>query len=326
MPSNNIAEQIELLWNELVVKTPEVLVDKENQVSDIVLDQYQIDRSHMGPHSLKSLENEGQGTAGADIYGPQTLFPAEAPILFQPMSRAELEKYPILPSKQPRMRDYDPAIAVESPSSQKHRIYQWAYHLLGWLEDSVSQCGVRENAKTLDERLHRQRNLKNIHWPDPFYLGCMLFGAYPSVHDQWGTILRIEPDMVDGHRIYPHLTIGLALSHCGKESSMLYEELAIIISAMQCRALQPRVPEDKALFEEDIETIKSMPREFGDGKTFPLLLLSFPGPQNFRYFHVCMRGTRMLILQSKLYSFEKKETAPIELLVRLAMSQPLSEN
>ena len=49
MPSNNIAEQIERLWKELVVKTPEVLVDKENQVSDIVLDQYQIDRSHMGP-------------------------------------------------------------------------------------------------------------------------------------------------------------------------------------------------------------------------------------------------------------------------------------
>lgn len=107
---------------------------------------------------------------------------------------------------------------------------------------------------------------------------------------------------------------------------MLYEELAVIISAMQCRALQPRVPEDKALFEEDIETIKSMPREFADEKTFPLLLLSFPGPQNFRYFHVCMRGTRMRILQSQLYSFEKKETAPIELLVRLAMSQPLSEN
>ncbi|PYH32845.1 uncharacterized protein BO87DRAFT_439732 [Aspergillus neoniger CBS 115656] len=298
MPSNNIAEQIERLWKELVVKTPEVLVDKENQ-----------------------------GITGADIYGPRTLFPsADVPILFQPMSRAELEKYPILASKQPRMMHYDPAIQGESPNARKTYIYQWAYHLMNWVEDSVGQCGARENAKTLDEVLIRRRKLKNIYWPDPFYLGCELFGAYPSVHDHWGAILRIEPDMVDGHRIYPHLTIGLALSHCGKESSMLYEELAVIISAMQCRALQPRVPEDKALFEEDIETIKSMPREFGDEKTFPLLLLSFPGPQNFRYFHVCMRGTRMLILQSKLYSFEKKETAPIELLVRLAMSQPLSEN
>lgn len=145
-----------------MVKTPEMLVDLENQVSDIVLDQYQIDRSHMGLYFLENLENEGQRTTGADIYGPRTLFPADVPILFQPMSRAELEKYPILPSKQPRMRDYDPAIAGESPSSQKHRIYQWAYHLLGWVEDSVSQCGVRENAKTLDERLHRQRKLKNI--------------------------------------------------------------------------------------------------------------------------------------------------------------------
>lgn len=135
--------------------------------------------------------------------------------------------------------------------------------------------------------------------------------------------------MIDGHRIYPHITVGLALSHYGKESSMLYEELAMIISAMRNRAIQPRVPEDvgkqEALFEEDNETIKSLPREFGDEKTFPILLLSFPGPQSFRYFYACMHGTRMLILQSKLYNFEKRETAPIELLIRLAMSRPLSE-
>ncbi|PWY66632.1 hypothetical protein BO83DRAFT_380991, partial [Aspergillus eucalypticola CBS 122712] len=168
------------------------------------------------------------------------------------MSRAELEKYPVLASKQPTMIHYNPAIPGDSPNEQKNYIYQWAYHLMKWVEYSVGQCGVRENAKTLDERLMRRRKLKNIEWPDPFYLGCELFGAYPSVHDHWGAILRIEPDMIDGHRIYPHLTVGLALSHCGKESSMLYEELAVIISAMQCRAVQPRVPEDKALFEEDI--------------------------------------------------------------------------
>lgn len=144
------------------MKTPEVLVDKENQVSDIVLDQYQIDRSHMGPYFLENLEISGQGTTGADIYGPRTLFPADVPILFQPMSRAELEKYPVLASKQPRMKHYDPAIHGESPNEQKNYIYQWAYHLMNWVEDSMGQCGVRENAKTLDERLNRRRKLKNI--------------------------------------------------------------------------------------------------------------------------------------------------------------------
>ncbi|PYH70371.1 uncharacterized protein BO88DRAFT_263183 [Aspergillus vadensis CBS 113365] len=279
MPSNNIAEQIERLWKELVVKTPEVLVDKENQVSDVVLDQYQIDRSHMGPYFLKNLENEGQGTAGADIYGPRTLFPADVPILFQPMSRAELEKYPILASKRPSMIHYDPAIQGESPNGQKTFIYQWAYHLMNWVEYSVGQCGARENAKTLDEVLIRRRKLKNIYWPDPFYLGCELFRAYPSVHDHWGAILRIEPDMVDGHRIYLHLTIGLALSHCGKENSMLYEELAVIISAMQCRALQPRVPEDEALFEEDIETISPCLESLGMKRRFLFSFCHFRVPR-----------------------------------------------
>ena len=145
------------------MKTPEVLVDKENQVSDIVLDQYQIDRSHMGPYFLENLEISGQETTGADIYGPRTLFPStDVPILFQPMSRAELEKYPVLASKQPRMKHYDPAIHGESPNEQKNYIYQWAYHLMNWVGYSVGQCGARENAKTLDEVLIRRRKLKNI--------------------------------------------------------------------------------------------------------------------------------------------------------------------
>ncbi|RDK43765.1 hypothetical protein M752DRAFT_313665 [Aspergillus phoenicis ATCC 13157] len=287
MVVNKVAARLELLWESLVAETPNELMNDGNQVSDIVLQQYQIDRLRLEPYCS---ENEAQQNTVADIYGPQTLFPpACVPILFQPMPRAELEKYPILASEQPTMRDYDPAIAGDLPNDQKGFIYTWGYHLLKWVSYSMSGCGVRENTKTLDERLHRRRKLKNIHFPDPFFLGSELFGAYPSVQDRWGAILRIEPDMIDGHRIYPHITVGLALSHYGEESSMLYEELAMIISAMRNRAIQPRVPQDvgkqEALFEEDNETIKSMPREFGDEKTFPTLLLSFPGPQSFRYFY-----------------------------------------
>ncbi|GCB18219.1 hypothetical protein AAWM_01104 [Aspergillus awamori] len=256
MVVNKVAARLELLWESLVAETPNELMNDGNEVSDIVLQQYQIDRVHLESYCS---ENEAQQNTVADIYGPQTLFPlACVPILFEPMSRSELEKYPILASGQPRMRDYDPAIAGDLPNDQKGFIYTF---------------------------------------PDPFFLGSMLFGAYPSVQDRWGAILRIEPDMIDGHRIYPHITVGLALSHYGKESSMLYEELAMIISAMRNRAIQPRVPEDvgkqEALFEEDNETIKSLPREFGDEKTFPILLLSFPGPQSFRYFYASSKKGRL---------------------------------
>jgi hypothetical protein len=160
MVVNKVAARLELLWESLVAETPNELMNDGNEVSDIVLQQYQIDRVHLESYCS---ENEAQQNTVADIYGPQTLFPlACVPILFEPMSRSELEKYPILASGQPRMRDYDPAIAGDLPNDQKGFIYTWGYHLLKWVSYSMSGCGVRENTKTLDERLHRRRKLKNI--------------------------------------------------------------------------------------------------------------------------------------------------------------------
>lgn len=158
MVDNKVAKRLELLWESLVAETPDELVDDGNQVSDIVLQQYQIDRVHLESYCS---ENEAQQNIVADIYGPQTLFPpACVPILFEPMSRSELEKYPILASGQPMMRDYNPAKADELPNNQKGSIYTWGFHTLEWVSYSMSSCGARENTKTLNERLHRRRNLK----------------------------------------------------------------------------------------------------------------------------------------------------------------------
>ncbi|RDH29844.1 hypothetical protein BDQ94DRAFT_161848 [Aspergillus welwitschiae] len=299
MVTNDVAGRLEYLWKVLVSEPPKELVDSENEEPTEI-----------------------------DAYGPPTLLRSTGvPILFQPMSTSELSKYNFMASGQPMVRDYDPAKADEDPDLQKCSILSWGFYFLQWVFSAMCQCEVKEN-KTINGLLEHCK-LRPISLPDPFLLGCNLHGAYPSIQDEWEPNLILEPDRVDNCRIYPHVTIGLALSHPGKETSMLYGELVALVSAMRSRAIQPQVSDDEdeqeALFNENREDIKCMPREFANETRFPVLLLSCPGPQHARYFYACMDGTRMVIIQSKLYSFENLGTAPIQLFMRLATSQPLSE-
>lgn len=62
---------------------------------------------------------------------------------------------------------------------------------------------------------------------------------------------------------------------------------------------------------------------FPDETRFPVLMLSFVGPQHGRLFYACMNGEIIVIRQSKLYSSEQQTTAPLDLFARLLLSRPL---
>lgn len=47
-------------------------------------------------------------------------------------------------------------------------------------------------------------------------------------------------------------------------------------------------------------------------KCFPILLLSYVGPQHGRLFYASLNHRQLVIRQSKLYSSEKKATAPLD--------------
>ncbi|KAG2415900.1 hypothetical protein HFD88_007092 [Aspergillus terreus] len=66
-------------------------------------------------------------------------------------------------------------------------------------------------------------------------------------------------------------------------------------------------------------------RVFPKEARFPVLMTSYFGPQHGRAFYACMDGHRLVIRQSKIYSFERFKTAPIELFTRPLLSRPLAD-
>ena len=112
---------------------------------------------------------------------------------------------------------------------------------------------------------------------------------------------------------------------------MLFGELAPLISAMHNRTNQPKlvnaddVEEQESLFQKcDEEELLCLPREFSAENHFPVLMLSYLGPQHGRLFYACMNGKELTIRQSRLYSFESEQIAPIAFFTRMLLSSPLT--
>jgi len=102
--------------------------------------------------------------------------------------------------------------------------------------------------------------------------------------------------------------------------------LAPLVAAMRNRANQPEVPPEQWESLLELLDIGELPdkRVFRNEKIFPVLMLSFLGPQHARVFYARMNGNELVIGQSKLYSFERKNDANIELFARLLLSTPIS--
>lgn len=109
-------------------------------------------------------------------------------------------------------------------------------------------------------------------------------------------------------------------------------ELVSIIVAMSNRRKQPITygeEDEENLFEEkdwNQEEISLRPRAFEKEERFPVVMASLLGPQHGRLFYACMNGEKLMIRQSKLYSFEKKDTAPRDFFTRFMLSRPLKES
>lgn len=125
----------------------------------------------------------------------------------------------------------------------------------------------------------------------------------------------------------PHVTISACQPCDGIEDSILYGELALLSLAMRNRARQPEAEgEEKmeklySLTEEEI--MESCEPQFPKEQAFPVLLLSYVGRQHGRFFYASMNGSEMIIRQSKLYSFENRGNAPLDLFTRILLSCPL---
>ena len=166
--------------------------------------------------------------------------------------------------------------------------------------------------------------------PNPLWLWGSWGSHDPDHGGYWHGRDILECLREDSPGIYPHVTLSLIQPFNGREGCMLFSELYIVLSAMHRRANQPRVDlEDveaqNALHSGSLNSYQKMRKEFAVEKRFPILLLSYMGSQHARIIYACMDGQKLVIQQSRLYSFEEKDSAPFDLFARILLSRPLTE-
>lgn len=133
---------------------------------------------------------------------------------------------------------------------------------------------------------------------------------------------------------HPHAILITVHASNGHEDSILIGELMLLIAAIRCRANQPKLMKDEDE-EELFETLENDPAEhlsrdplFAKETRSPVLMVSLLGPQNGRLFFACMDGDRgrLVIRQSRLFSFENEATAPWDFFSCWLLSNPLTES
>lgn len=166
--------------------------------------------------------------------------------------------------------------------------------------------------------------------PSPFQLGPGPDGSYPQL-DFWhvGDIFETMKPNSNNHKDkkeHAHALLAMQAWHSldGHEDRILLGELYTIICAMRNRVNQRETDS-----HEEWEALWNFPAdaeyrafEFESETHFPVILLSYVGPQHGRIIYAYMDRHRLVICQSRLYSFEKRETAPVELFTRLLLSRP----
>ncbi|GKZ51549.1 hypothetical protein AbraIFM66951_006102 [Aspergillus brasiliensis] len=157
-----------------------------------------------------------------------------------------------------------------------------------------------------------------------FWLEATLDGYYSNKR-RWNTECVIEPCPNNG-KVYPRLAFHLIDVTTARENSILYSELSALVEAMRGRANHRKVEsevEREKLYEDGGRGKRKYPYLFNDEEHFPVLMVSCVMPQHARLFTACMSQRKLVIRQSKLYSFEWRDEAPVDLFTRVFLSRPL---
>ncbi|GLA19844.1 hypothetical protein AnigIFM62618_007968 [Aspergillus niger] len=141
-----------------------------------------------------------------------------------------------------------------------------------------------------------EQGLQIVEAPDStFWLEALL--SWPYGKKNWWYVECVrEPCHDNKEKIYPHIAFHLIDDKMAQEDTILYSEFSAIVIAMRGRANQRKVDsalEREKLDENDGEGKEEYPYLFSDEEYFPL------------------------------YSFERKNEAPVDLFARLFLSKPL---
>ncbi|PLB49015.1 hypothetical protein P170DRAFT_475343 [Aspergillus steynii IBT 23096] len=167
----------------------------------------------------------------------------------------------------------------------------------------------------------------NVSIPNPFFYLFDGFFRYPSRQGSSTAAMTLEPAWENNRPVYPHVIITTTHNFSGNDDSMLWGELAPLVEAVYSRANQPLVTDMEEMERLDTKGARDFPgkpRAFGGEKKFPDLMLSFLNNQHGRVFYAHMEERQLMVYQSRLYSFQTRDDATVELFVQFLLSSPLS--
>ncbi|PYI11703.1 hypothetical protein BO78DRAFT_413515 [Aspergillus sclerotiicarbonarius CBS 121057] len=243
------------------------------------------------------------------------------PIFFEYMPQ---EYLPPNPEPSPNFKDYDPSEDSEetlTPADKSMRQFMRAM----------------ETSNLVDRHTYSvlwTRKLSYQLYPtSSFVVSASFMGDYDTSADFWHTQHFLEPEanIEDGH-VYPHITIQLFQSKCGREDKILYGEVIVLLTALRNRASQLHIKSTMERQELEGLSIEELDEygyayEFPEEKVFPVLLVSYVGRRRARILYACLdcgeEGIKVKICQSKPYSFERLKDAPIDFFARVLMSHPI---
>ncbi|PYH66540.1 uncharacterized protein BO88DRAFT_445403 [Aspergillus vadensis CBS 113365] len=313
----------------------------ENVVRERVISLYHIVTGEVeGPKSVSFVSNE-PGSEG-DVL-PSFLHEHKISISSWDIE-ANLTGSPVTPVpfiQQPYLLPHDslPLIELLFPDYNQSIRRSWAerYGLVvadkaDWSDELCHFFGELALATRVGRGLHSSLpdlyKVRHISHPHPFALSHGSYGSFPNFEDVWKIDLCLEPDRRIKSAL-PHIMLTASQPAQAREGSILYGELAVIVSVMHDRAIQPEVgseEEMKKLSRMDLEELDEVVGEkapaFPNEQKFPLLLLSLVNPRHARILCAYMSDDLLVVEMSKIYSFEEKESAPIGLFLSWLFASP----
>ncbi|KAI9374573.1 hypothetical protein BJX61DRAFT_540697 [Aspergillus egyptiacus] len=255
----------------------------------------------------------------------------DPPILFEFRDASIFDRHPIAPEPGDRVDKYDPQTLqriYNHPQSQEGRTTSVARFLTWWAVAGFPRS-LRAGVATLGDLC----NIGPVFEPHPLHPGATGFQYVDYLGISWRTFVHETILTRTNKTQYPHLTLVTALSCIGHDDSITRGELLALITGMRNRSRRPAESDEEAAMKEDPDAFSDDESDaplneedllFKDECRFPVLMLSFVGPQHGRLTYACMSGTDLIIRQSKLYSFIDAQSAPLRLFACALLSKPLS--
>ncbi|KAL5338921.1 hypothetical protein BJX70DRAFT_179811 [Aspergillus crustosus] len=252
----------------------------------------------------------------------------DPPILFEFQAASLLDEHPIAP-KPGDTHDYSPGYLngiYRYALGQQARSRSLAKYVIDWT--------LAGYPRALPKGFGTMAELCNItpvgvpHALHPNALGFVRYLRHPGTC--W--LSYLYEYTTPPHT--PHLLIVNTISCTGEDYAITHGELAVLVTAMRNRALQPAQFNPDAARDSDAELSSGDEDEldihvregdlcFRNEHQFPVLMLSFMGPQHGRIIYACMSGRQLVLRMSRLYSFIDGRSAPVKLFACALLSKPL---